>query len=297
MTFIAKEDWLESQRFKSIYLIGMPGAGKTTLGKETVSWITDEYGNPYEFVDLDEFIEKRDGRPVWKIINEDGIEAFREIEKKNLISLSVIKNRRHVISLGGGIVETEECREILKQSTNVIYLDVPVERLSARIANQPTRVLQYAESVSHLTSALKTIRFERQKYYQEVANYTLEGDNITSEDVLELISMSYDAKVQGGKPVGYLTDEEIEEEFPLFGDLTESNAGKRFGAKWMRDKVFGKYIPRDLLVKSAYKFPNGQVATFNYKNEQLPELQGTYDFELRKKIEERSNDSTEWHGF
>ena len=54
---------------------------------------------------------------------------------------------------------------------------------------------------------------------------------------------------------------------------------------------------KNITVKATYKFPNGNVATFNFNNEQIPELQGVYTHELEEKIKKYSDARTEWHGF
>ncbi|KAJ6031626.1 Shikimate dehydrogenase [Penicillium herquei] len=94
---------------QSIFVIGMRGAGKTTMGKwlaELLSWT---------FVDLDEMIAEQNGLKSAELIRRFGWDNFRPLEVAALKETMRTKPRSHVISCGGGIVETEEARTLLKE--------------------------------------------------------------------------------------------------------------------------------------------------------------------------------------
>ena len=107
----------EKVRFakKNISLIGMPGVGKTTLGKALAA----ETGR--KFIDTDYVIESKTGRSCKDIIINDGEERFRRIETKVLSSISGLQG--YVIAYGGGVVTRPENRELLKRNSTVVFLD------------------------------------------------------------------------------------------------------------------------------------------------------------------------------
>ena len=109
------------KKLSNIVLIGMPGSGKTTIGKELANMMNRE------FVDIDRCIERREKNSISNIIQTKGIEYFRQIEKeiikKELLSLS------KVISTGGGAVEDRENLGYLMYNSVVIYLKREINEL------------------------------------------------------------------------------------------------------------------------------------------------------------------------
>ncbi len=105
-------------------LIGMPGSGKSCMGRAIARKLS------MKSVDSDRLIERRTGKPLHAIIKEDGLEAFKNIEKETLLS---IYGDNLVLSTGGSAVYYPEAMEYLKSIGKVIYLfcsyDVIVERL------------------------------------------------------------------------------------------------------------------------------------------------------------------------
>ncbi|KAJ6018325.1 Shikimate dehydrogenase [Penicillium sp. IBT 35674x] len=102
---------------QSIFVIGMRGTGKTTMGKwlaELLSWT---------FVDLDEMIAEQNEVKSAELIQRFGWENFRSLEVAALKEIMRTKPRSHIVSCGGGVVETEEARRLLKEwHTNGIVL-------------------------------------------------------------------------------------------------------------------------------------------------------------------------------
>ena len=83
----------------NILVTGLPGAGKTSIGKKLAKLLG------YGFVDLDEKIEQTVGCTVAEYVTRHGLEKFRKVEQESFLFLSGIEN--HVISLGGGFLESE----------------------------------------------------------------------------------------------------------------------------------------------------------------------------------------------
>lgn len=117
----------------TIYLCGFMGSGKTTVGKALAERLaaTNKYGFP--FTDLDEYIEKTEGRRIKDIFEIDGEEYFRNLEVKAIIELSSVGG---VIALGGGTILNPEAAKAANACGRVIYLDVPFESCYERITEQ-----------------------------------------------------------------------------------------------------------------------------------------------------------------
>lgn len=121
------------------YLIGLPGSGKSTIGRELAHELN------FKFVDTDRLIEKKYGN-ISKIFNEHGESYFRDIETETLKGLMDLDDV--VISCGGGIVE----REINKEYMNgiVVYLDASLKEINNRLTNDSSRPLMANNSVMDL---------------------------------------------------------------------------------------------------------------------------------------------------
>lgn len=105
--------------FSNIFLVGFSGSGKTTLGKA----LAEKMG--MTFLDTDEEIEKHAGKSINKIFEEDGEYGFRNIELEVLKKMQVCENT--VISTGGGAVEFEATRNVMKERGYVVYCYAPLE--------------------------------------------------------------------------------------------------------------------------------------------------------------------------
>ncbi len=110
-----------SRSVSNIILIGMPGSGKSTVGKLVAEALSRR------FVDTDSEIEKLYGAPS-KIITEQGEGAFREIEKR--VVAEVAKESGLVIATGGGVVEREENRDALSQNGKIYLIERDLKSLS-----------------------------------------------------------------------------------------------------------------------------------------------------------------------
>ncbi|WP_346292418.1 shikimate kinase [Sphaerothrix gracilis] len=128
----------------NLYLIGMMGTGKTTVGKI----IAKKLG--YRFVDTDALIEQATQQSIPEIFAAEGEAAFREIETQ--ILSQVAPYTRLVIATGGGIVTRPKNWSYLHHGI-VVWLDVPLALLQARLQNDTQRpLLQRADWIEHLQS-------------------------------------------------------------------------------------------------------------------------------------------------
>ena len=139
----------------NVFLIGMMGAGKTTVGL----LLAEQLG--YSFVDTDVVIEKVAGKTINEIFAEDGEEDFREIEARVLSELAA--HTRLTIATGGGIVLRRFNWSYLHQGL-IVWLDAPVEVLVNRLQNDTARpLLQKANPAQ----ALQKLLDQRRSLYAE----------------------------------------------------------------------------------------------------------------------------------
>jgi shikimate kinase len=111
---------------ENLILIGMPGAGKSTVGKHLARHLS------VSFLDTDQVIEERWGRSLQQIIESEGLEAFRFKEEKTIVSLNVA---RYVISTGGSVVYYPRAMKHLKDLGRILWLDLPLEEIERRVAD------------------------------------------------------------------------------------------------------------------------------------------------------------------
>ncbi len=152
-----------------IVLIGMPGCGKTTLGK----MLSKRLG--MEFADADAEIERYEGRSIPDIFATDGEAYFRKVETeclKNMLGLN------RVISTGGGVVVTEENHTILKNSgAAVVFIDRPTECIMNDIKTADRPLLAEGKE------RIKRLYDERYDKYMSLCNIRVVNDK-TKEDVI-----------------------------------------------------------------------------------------------------------------
>ena len=158
-----------------IVLVGFMGAGKTTVGQ----LLAARLGLP--FADADAVIEEHTGTPVQLIFAEQGEAAFRALEQETIASL--LTGPRLVLALGGGAVEHEQTRRVLKAAEHTIYLHVPYEAALDRVGGDHGRPMLSR-------SDLPEIYRRRLTAYEEVATLTVSTEGRPPEHVCAEIVQS-----------------------------------------------------------------------------------------------------------
>jgi shikimate kinase len=158
---------------RNIVLIGMPGAGKSTVGVLLAKVLS------MEFVDTDVCIQARERRRLQDIIDGDGLDVFRRIEARQILELTC---RHHVIATGGSVVYDEAAMRHLAQYGVIVYLDLPLEQLKGRLRNLPTRGV-----VMLAGQSLESLYAERQPLYSRYARVTVDCAGLTHEQVVDRI--------------------------------------------------------------------------------------------------------------
>jgi len=143
-----------------IAIIGMPGCGKSTLGKILAKELK------YNFCDMDDYIEKISNKTIPELFNE-GEEIFRKWETKACIDL--VKKERIIISCGGGVVKKEENIKLFQKDCIILFIDRSVEDITMDV-NVSTRPL-----LKDGTFKLYELYDERYDMYKKAAHVRVEN--------------------------------------------------------------------------------------------------------------------------
>lgn len=158
---------------RSIVIIGMRGAGKTTMGQHAARVL----GRP--LVDLDQAMEAEQKRTIPEIIKQDGWEGFREIELQMLQKALKEKPNGHIFPCGGGVVETPAAREALKSYIAgggiVIHVYRDIEKVIEYLQIDKTRPAYVDDMLE--------VWLRRKDWYQECSNYQYYSPAVSAEDI------------------------------------------------------------------------------------------------------------------
>ena len=160
---------------RPIILIGLPGAGKSTVGARVAS----ELGGT--FVDVDAFIEEKTGRTVRAIFREDGEGAFRDLERKAVAeALESGSTRPAVVAPGGGWAAQPGVLEAVDGLALVVHLVVSPDEAADRLAQTGDRPLLLG---GPMVDRLRTLMSERSGNYARAA-VVVETDHRSVEAVV-----------------------------------------------------------------------------------------------------------------
>jgi shikimate kinase len=156
---------------KHIVLIGLPGSGKTTVGRLVAERLHAG------FVDVDSVLNRKEGKPIAMIFAEKGEPAFREMERKEMeVALA---NQPAVLAPGGGWAAQPGALEAARATGYVIYLKTRPETAASRAAPSGTRpVLMGEDPEARMRALIK----EREPFYSQ-ADTKVETDRKTADEV------------------------------------------------------------------------------------------------------------------
>ncbi|MEY3661372.1 MAG: hypothetical protein RLZ49_53 [Actinomycetota bacterium] len=159
-----------------IVLVGVPGAGKTTVGK----LLAKNLG--IDFFDSDQVIESRAGKSVSDIFTQDGEPAFRKLEHDVIVEL--LDSNNVVLALGGGSLGNDETRAKVKDATTV-WLVAGLAQAVDRVGMNRNRPLL----LGNVRGQLADLMAAREPFYKEVAAIAVDTSKlIPSEVVTEIVS-------------------------------------------------------------------------------------------------------------
>ncbi len=158
---------------QNITLIGMPGAGKSTLG------IVLAKRRGLRFVDTDLLIQEGSGRLLSQIIEQDGLDGFLQYEDKVLAGLEC---SGHVISTGGSACYGRAAMENLKAISTVVYIDIPFEEMMRRLGDLTKRGVAIREGLT-----IHDVYEERKPLYEKYADLTFVSGRMSTREAVEAL--------------------------------------------------------------------------------------------------------------
>ena len=159
---------------RNITLIGMPAAGKSTVGV----LLAKRLG--FSFVDVDIVIQNQEGKLLKEIIAEQGLDGFLEVENRVNARIS---EHEAVIAPGGSVIYGKEAMENLKSQGVVVYLKISFEELAERLGNVVDRGVVLREGMT-----LRDLYEERIPLYERYADRTVDCGGRQIRDIVEEIA-------------------------------------------------------------------------------------------------------------
>ncbi|MBP3782127.1 MAG: shikimate kinase [Butyrivibrio sp.] len=163
-----------SDNKNNIILIGMPTSGKSTIGVILAKILG------YRFIDADIVIQEKEGRKLSRIIAEDGVDGFIDIESRINSEINADKT---VIATGGSVVYGKEAMEHYKEIGTVVYLKVSFETLKKRLHHAKQRGVVMKDG-----QTLESLYEERKALYEQYADITVDEGRDSLEKVIEKVS-------------------------------------------------------------------------------------------------------------
>ncbi len=163
----------ENNLFLNFVLIGMAGAGKSTVGPLLAKRLD------YDYVDTDDLIAASHATRLQQVLDTLGSEQFQAEEEKTLVSINL---RNHVIATGGSAIYSRPGMEHLRQIGLVVWLDVDLELLKRRVNNIDSRGLVNPDSMS-----FAELYRQRLVFYKKYAHVRIQCAEDTPEDIAEKI--------------------------------------------------------------------------------------------------------------
>lgn len=157
----------------NITLIGMPGAGKSTVGVVLAKMAG------YHFLDSDLVIQEQTGKLLHELIEQYGRKGFLELEGKINTSLNV---ENTVIATGGSVVYEEDAMQHLSKISKIVYIKLPYEELKQRLGSLSQRGVVLKEG-----ETLKELYEERAALYEKYAEITVDTERIGIQDAAKKI--------------------------------------------------------------------------------------------------------------
>lgn len=164
---------------KHVYLIGLMGSGKSSLGRKLARRLS------YDFIDLDEYIENQENRTIDTIFSDQGESHFRILESK---AIKQINQENLVISCGGGTPCFHDNMEFMNQNGTTIYLDVQPQILASRLINSKNqRPLLANLNESEIANKLSILKAQREAFYNK-ANLKIINVSYGSKQISDLVA-------------------------------------------------------------------------------------------------------------
>jgi shikimate kinase len=164
----------------NLFLIGYRGSGKTTVAAA----LAERLARPW--IDADAELEKRAGKSIQQIFDDDGQAAFRELESAVVAELAQLD--QHIVALGGGAVLRDENRQALAGRGRIVWLQASPEALLARIEGDPTTAARRPNLTRHGGLAeIRTLLGERIPVYSACADLAIDVEGKSPSEIVNQI--------------------------------------------------------------------------------------------------------------
>jgi shikimate kinase len=168
---------------RKIFLVGLPGSGKSTLGKKLSSFLS------LDFVDLDDEIIQSANKTIPEIFQDDGEQAFRDLERKTLEGFTDSK-QSFVMATGGGTPCFFDSMTLMNTAGLTIYLEASIQTIIKRVQQSDERpLIKGADPTAKIRSLLE----ERESYYQQ-AFMKFHTDGASLEQLAENIKKAAESR-------------------------------------------------------------------------------------------------------
>jgi len=165
---------------KVLFIIGMPGVGKTKWGREVAS----AFGLP--FFDLDLCIEARQNKTITRIFAEQGEMAFRRLEDETLRDIVKNNDAPFILSCGGGTPVNPANLSFMKQNGTLVYLKASIPVILANLKDGLTQRPLLATGDISPVSRLEQLYKERSSIYEQ-ADHTLGVEHLSIQDFAPIL--------------------------------------------------------------------------------------------------------------
>lgn len=164
---------MQKHTFKNIILIGMPGAGKSTVGVILAKHLG------FAFSDTDLLIQTHEGKTLQEILNSCGVEYFLDRERDHILNTSF---EHCIIATGGSVIYRTQTMNHLKQNAVTLHLHISYDAMQQRIDNEEIRGIARKP-----TQTLLDLYHERIPLYEKFADITIDVSHITPKESLNEI--------------------------------------------------------------------------------------------------------------
>ena len=156
---------------KNIALIGMPAAGKSSVGRLLAEKLD------FEFIDSDDLIQSGERQTLAEIISDKGLSRFLEIEEKHIADITP---DRHVIATGGSAVYSQKAMDHLSQTCTILYLFIDLPGLLTRLSDMTSRGVAIRPG-----KTIEDLYAERTPLYDRYCDIKIDCSSLTLEQVVE----------------------------------------------------------------------------------------------------------------
>ncbi len=165
---------------ENIYLIGLMGAGKTTIGRQLAKALQ------LPFYDSDKAIEEQTGVDIPTIFEYEGEDGFRDREQNMILELTRLQGI--VLATGGGAILRDANRNALQNNGFVVYLQCSVDKIIQRTKRDNQRPLLFTDDPK---KRIETLFAEREGFYIDCADFQVETSTMQSKAVVQNILNAY----------------------------------------------------------------------------------------------------------